>query len=95
MGEDGHTASLFPGTTILEVTDRIAAEVDVPQLGSRRVSVTMPHLRGARRKIVLVTGSGKRETIRRISEGEPLPMTEIVGGGGEAWWFVDREAYPG
>lgn len=95
VGDDGHTASLFPGTAIMDITDRVAAVVEVPRLAVRRVSITIPHLRGARRKMILATGRGKREMIERVGRGESFPITEVIGAGGEAWWFVDREAYPG
>ena len=47
MGDDGHTASLFPGTPVLDVEDRIAAEVFVPRLDMWRVTLTKPVLRAA------------------------------------------------
>ena len=48
MGDDGHTASLFPGTTALEVDDCIATEVFVPKLDMWRVTITKPVIRGAK-----------------------------------------------
>jgi 6-phosphogluconolactonase len=92
VGDDGHTASLFPGTPILEATG-IAAEVTVPGIG-RRFSLTLPVLRSARRKVILAVGGGKRPVISRIESGEPLPATLVLGEGEAAWWFVDRAAYP-
>jgi 6-phosphogluconolactonase len=94
MGEDGHTASLFPGTDILDVEDRVAAPVFVPRLEAWRVSLTVPVLRQASGKMVLVSGAGKRGVIEEVSRGSAHPIA-LVAGGAEAWWFVDREAYPG
>ena len=42
IGDDGHTASLFPGTPVLDVKDRVAAEVFVPRLNAWRVTLTEP-----------------------------------------------------
>lgn len=95
VGDDGHTASLFPGTSILAEHDRIAREVWVERIGAWRVSLTMPMLRAARTRVVLALGAGKREILSRLLEGVKFPVAEVMSGGAEAWWFVDREAYPG
>lgn len=95
VGDDGHTASLFPGTEILAEHDRIAREVWVERLGAWRVSVTLPMLRAARTRVVLAVGSGKREILTRLMEGVRFPVAEVMSGGADAWWFVDRDAYPG
>ena len=55
-GDDGHTASLFPGTPVLDVVDRVASEVYVPRLEQWRVTLTLPVIRAARSRIVLVSG---------------------------------------
>lgn len=94
VGDDGHTASLFPGTDILSEHDRIAREVWVERLGAWRVSVTLPMLRAARTRVVLALGSSKREILKRLMEGVRLPVAEVMSGGSDAWWFVDRDAYP-
>jgi len=95
MGEDGHTASLFPDTAVLEVEDRASAAVWVPRLESWRVTLTIPQLRDARSKWVLAAGEGKRPMIERIRRGEDFPITRVAENGSESWWFVDRAAYPG
>jgi len=95
VGDDGHTASLFPGTEILSEHDRIAREVWVERIGAWRVSLTMPMLRAARTRVVLALGSGKREILTRLMEGVRFPVAEVMSGGSDAWWFVDRDAYPG
>jgi 6-phosphogluconolactonase len=95
VGDDGHTASLFPGSAILSEHDRIAREVWVERLGAWRVSLTIPMLRSARTRIVLALGGGKKEILTRLLEGFGCPVSEVMSGGADAWWFVDREAYPG
>ncbi|HXI14477.1 MAG TPA: 6-phosphogluconolactonase [Thermoanaerobaculia bacterium] len=95
MGEDGHTASLFPGTPVLDVVDQASSEVWVPRLESWRVTLTTPQLRDARCKWVLAAGAGKKSMIERIRRGEDFPITSVAEKGTESWWFVDRAAYPG
>jgi 6-phosphogluconolactonase len=86
LGEDGHTASLFPHTAALAVTDR---NVTVGEgRGLARLSLTAPVLSAARRVIFLVSGAGKRQALRRLMDpDEPAertparlvrPRTEVV-----------------
>jgi 6-phosphogluconolactonase len=91
VGEDGHTASLFPGTPVLDVEDRIASDVFVPRLSSWRVTITMPVIRAAKLRIVLAPGATKREILRQVREGADYPISRATAGV-ETWWFVDREA---
>jgi len=90
-GDDGHTASLFPGTPVLEVADRIAAEVFVPKLDQWRVTITTPVIRAAKLRMVLAAGASKAKIIREVREGVEHPIA-MVTRGLESWWFVDREA---
>lgn len=92
-GDDGHTASLFPGTPVLAIQDRIAAEVYVPRLEQWRVTLTMPVLRAAAQHLVLATGTAKAKVIREVREGAQHPIA-LATNGLEGWWFVDREAAP-
>jgi 6-phosphogluconolactonase len=93
MGDDGHTASLFPGTAALEVEDRIATEVFVPKLDAWRVTITKPVIRAATLRIVLAAGESKREKIAEIRGGADYPIAQATNGV-ETWWFVDRAAVP-
>lgn len=90
-GDDGHTASLFPGTPVLEVEDRIASEVYVPRLEQWRVTITKPVIRAARLRIVLATGAAKAPVIRDVRAGVPHPIAQATAGV-ETWWFVDAAA---
>ena len=90
-GDDGHTASLFPGTPVLEVEDRIASEVFVPRLDQWRVTLTLPVLRAAKTRMVLATGASKANAIREVREGVEHPLA-LATRGLETWWFVDRAA---
>jgi 6-phosphogluconolactonase len=93
VGDDGHTASLFPGTPALEVTDRIATEVFVEKLSMWRVTITKPVIRAAALRIVLATGESKRPILQQVREGADYPIAQATQGV-ETWWFVDRAAAP-
>lgn len=92
VGDDGHTASLFPGTPVLEVDDHIAAPVHVPRLGQWRVTLTLPVIRSAKLRVVLATGESKAPVVRDVSNGIDHPVARAMSGDGEAWWFLDRAA---
>ena len=90
-GDDGHTASLFPGTPVLAVEDRVASEVFVPRLDQWRVTLTMPVLRAATSRMVLATGAAKANVIREVREGVGHPVA-LATQELDTWWFVDRAA---
>jgi 6-phosphogluconolactonase len=92
-GDDGHTASLFPGTPVLEVEDRVASEVYVPRLEQWRVTLTKPVIRAAKLRIVMATGASKAPILREVRDGVPHPVA-LATSGVETWWFVDRAAAP-
>lgn len=92
-GDDGHTASLFPGTPVLGVEDRISSEVFVPRLEQWRVTLTLPVLRAAKLRMVLATGAAKANVIHEVREGAQHPVA-LATGGLESWWLVDRAAVP-
>jgi 6-phosphogluconolactonase len=69
LGPDGHTASLTPGDPVLDVADRDVATTGAYQ-GRRRMTLTYPILDRARRILWLVTGSDKRDALRRLREGD-------------------------
>jgi 6-phosphogluconolactonase len=101
MGPDGHVASLFPGSPLLDVDDRIAVPVTgSPKPPPERVSLTFPALNRTRAVWFLVTGEGKADAVRRAlaEEGDvhETPARGIrptpLAGPGETVWFLDREA---
>ncbi|MDP4024328.1 6-phosphogluconolactonase [Methylobacterium sp. NEAU 140] len=87
LGEDGHTASLFPGKPAAEERARLAAPV--PEAGLEpfvpRVSLTFPALASARHVLFLVTGAGKRAPLARLAAGEDLPAGRVTALGQVAW----------
>jgi 6-phosphogluconolactonase len=93
IGDDGHTASLFPGTAVLDVNDRIAAEVYVPKLEAWRVTITKPVIRAATLRIVLANGAKKRPILEGVRDGADYPVA-LATAGTDTWWFIDRDAAP-
>jgi 6-phosphogluconolactonase len=94
VGDDGHTASLFPGTEVLQVEDRIAAAVFVPRLDAWRVTITKPVIRAAKLRMVVVAGATKRPILEQVRAGADYPIAQVTAGAGETWWLVDRDAAP-
>ena len=97
MGPDGHTASLFPDTSILQEQDKIVAAVYVPKLNAWRISFTFPLLNAARDILFLATGKSKQEMLRQIfnqTKTQPLLPIEMLQPEGTLHWFIDAEANP-
>jgi 6-phosphogluconolactonase len=95
IGEDGHTASLFPRTAALGVTDRLAVANPVPKLETTRLTLTVPVLNAAREVRFLVAGAGKAKALAEILEGDADPReypTKLVRPPGGPTWMVDRAA---
>jgi 6-phosphogluconolactonase len=93
IGDDGHTASLFPGTTVLDVEDRIASEVFVSRLDTWRVTITKPVIRAATLRLVLANGAKKKPILEGVRDGADYPIAQATNGV-ETWWLIDRDAAP-
>lgn len=95
MGEDGHTASLFPGSPALAESVRWAVEVEhtapPPPLVSR-VTLTFQVLNAARRVVFLVTGAAKAGMFAQVWHGASFPAAQIRPQDGELLWLVDQAA---
>jgi 6-phosphogluconolactonase len=78
LGPDGHTASLVPGDSVLEVSDRRVAMTAGGYQGHRRMTLTYPAIDGARKILWLVTGAEKREALRKLLAGdESIPAGRV------------------
>jgi 6-phosphogluconolactonase len=94
LGEDGHTASLFPGHAALHEQRRWVVAV-VGATPPARISLTFPVLDSSRDVAFLVTGDGKRSILARARAGDPALPAAHVRPVGRLHWFVDRAAAGG
>jgi 6-phosphogluconolactonase len=96
LGENGHTASLFPGTAVLQEKHYWTSEVYVPGLKMWRVTLTAPILNQARKIVFLVSGAGKAGVLDQVINGlhrpQQLPAQLIQPEAGELLWLVDQAA---
>jgi 6-phosphogluconolactonase len=88
MGEDGHTASLFPDNAALEDERLVVPVHDAPKPPAERVSLGLTALQAATVRVALVAGSSKREALQRLRDGEQLPIALA----GSITWFIDEDA---
>jgi 6-phosphogluconolactonase len=93
LGPDGHTASLIPGTSVLEERRRWVAAV----IGGRpepRITLTYPALESSRHTAFLVVGADKREILSRALAGDQALPAARIRPVGELIWFADEAARP-
>ena len=96
LGDDGHTASLFPGTAAPAVRDRSVTLGEGK--GLPRVSLTAPTLSSARRVVFLVSGPGKVQALQRLLDPEESPLrtpAKLVQPASEVLIFADQAAAAG
>lgn len=96
MGPDGHTASLFPGTKVLQERSRLVASVWVEKFKTDRITLTLPVLNNAAVVMFLVSGQDKAQTLKQVLEGNQpadlYPSKLIRPTNGLLIWMVDRAA---
>ena len=96
LGDDGHTASLFPGTEALGEEDRLVVENWAPDLQAHRITFTLPLINAARVVAFLDADETKAEVLRRVLEpasGEDLPPAGLVQPSpGVVHWFLTTAA---
>jgi len=95
LGTDGHTASLFPGTTAVVEVRRLCVDTWVERLNTHRITMTLPLLNAARTVMFLVSGQEKAAVARAVLEpsttGDMLPA-QLVQPDGDLLWMLDRDA---
>lgn len=96
MGEDGHTASIFPGQMELLTDSNICREAVHPDTGQSRITLTGPVINNAELVIFLVTGAKKagivREIVTQSDSRRQYPAAFIQPKQGEVCWFLDQAA---
>jgi 6-phosphogluconolactonase len=93
MGDDGHTASLFPHTPALEVRDRLVTVGNKD--GQPRITFTVPLINQARCILFIVAGSSKQPALAQIfaPTGDDFSYpSRMIQPQGELWWLLDQEA---
>ncbi|OOP55152.1 MAG: 6-phosphogluconolactonase [Candidatus Brocadia carolinensis] len=96
MGDDGHTASLFPFTTALDETGSLVLAHYVEKLGAYRFTLSVPTINQTREAMFLISGASKAPVLREVLEGDyqpqRLPAQIIQPVNGRLLFIVDREA---
>ena len=94
MGDDGHTASLFPGTKGLEEKERKVIANKVPQKKCTRMTFTFPFINQAHNAAIYVMGDSKKEMVNKVlSEAMPtFPSGHVGTAEKPALWITDSEA---
>jgi 6-phosphogluconolactonase len=89
LGDDGHTASLFPGTAALEEREHDVVSNFVPKFNSYRITFTFPLINAARRIAFLVNDPKKKAMIDQVLSGKSgLPAERVRPQEGELIWFL-------
>lgn len=97
MGDDGHTASLFPHSLSLHEEKYLVAANEIAELDATRLTLTAPLINAARRVLFLVSGESKADTLHAVLTGpqqpDELPSQLIHPTAGNLIWLVDTAAY--
>ena len=96
MGPDGHTASLFPGTTALQEKSRLVVANWVEKMKTHRISLTLPVLNASHCVTFLVSGTDKAPALKAVLEDnappEQYPAKLVKPTDGKLIWLIDRAA---
>lgn len=93
IGEDGHCASIFPNTDVVNKTEKIAYESVAPVEPTQRVTLSHPALFNASNVYFIIKGEGKAEVLNEILNGEKsideIPAKLFKSASGKVTWFLD------
>ena len=93
IGDDGHTASLFPGTEALDAVSGVYLANWVEEKGTWRLTASMPLLWSAREIVFLVQGANKASILSEIiDDGHPHPAQRVADGADSVRWMIDSAA---
>jgi len=93
LGDDGHTASLFPGTEALSETERRVMANYVPKFDSWRLTFTFPLIFAARAVCFLIGANKNPRLIERIFSGDPaLPAARVDQNAKSVTWIIEQKS---
>ena len=93
LGPDGHTASIFPGSEVLNETQRLVAAPWVEKLNTHRITMTLPLLNNGASVLFLVCGAEKAEIVKEVLEGpQQYPAQAVQPTHGQLLWMLDKDA---
>ena len=93
LGTDGHTASIFPGSEVLQETKRLVAAPWVEKLHTHRITMTLPLLNSGASVLFLVSGAEKAGIVKEVIEGpKQYPAQFVQPARGKLLWMLDKDA---
>jgi 6-phosphogluconolactonase len=94
LGDDGHTASLFPGSSALNERRKLVADTYIEKLKAHRITLTFPVINNASHVLFLVSGKGKAAILHKVMQGDRLlfPAQHVRPSAGKLLWLVDQDA---
>lgn len=99
LGEDGHTASLFPGSAALHDQEHLVAPAYVEELKAHRLTLTLPVINNAEEIIFLIAGAGKSAIVEHLlgADSKPFeyPAGQVRPSNGQITWLLTRDAAGG
>ena len=97
VGEDGHTASLFPNTAALQITDQLVAANYIPEKKTWRMTLTYPCINNSRQAVFYALGPTKQPIVRAVLNAplpSPYPASSIGTATHKALWICGRGSAP-
>ena len=96
LGEDGHTASLFPGTSAPNETHELVTTLYVERLNAHRLTITLPVINAAAQMSFLVAGESKSAIVKALlgqdSNPAQYPAGQVRPANGRLTWFITQDA---
>jgi 6-phosphogluconolactonase len=94
LGEDGHTASLFPSNPVVNERSRLVVEVFVNKVAQYRITLTLPVINNARAVVFVVSGTRKASIVREVFTSGTIrfPAQMVRPVSGELYWLLDQDA---
>ncbi len=93
VGEDGHTASLFPETAALSIEDKLVVMNEVPSKNTERMTFTFPCIQGSRNIAIYALGKSKQEIVEKVLHApiiSPYPASRLGTAESPALWVLDH-----